>query len=146
MDKFHKIIIIISAAVVVVAASSGFFAGVKYQESRRAAIVRQFAGGQGFGSRGFMTGNGSRAGIRPVSGEIIGSDDKSITIKLADGSTKIVLVSETTLINKASQATRSELVTGGTVLVFGQESSSGIVTAQNIQLNPSSPMKTPTGF
>ncbi len=119
-----------------------FFAGMKYQETKQ---PRFFGGVNGQmmqrGQTG-RTGNGSasggamRNGIRPVSGEIISSDDKSITVKLQDGSSKIVIVAETTDINKADKATKDQLKPGETVAVFGQENSDGSITAQNIQLNP----------
>ncbi len=73
---------------------------------------------------------------RPISGEILSSDDKSITVKLQDGSSKIVLLSDKTQINKATSVTKLDLKSGEKVAVFGSENSDGSVTAQNIQLNP----------
>lgn len=129
--------LIITILLVVFVGGGGFFAGMKYQQSQRG----QFANGQ-FGGRGMMGGanvsgnNGNRMGFRPVNGAIISSDDKSITVKLTDGSSKIVLLSATTVINKANVATKEDLKTGEKVAVFGQTNSDGSVTAQNIQLNP----------
>ncbi len=119
-----------------------FFGGMKYQGSRQPAFNRQaFGGPQGAagmrnsaGGAGMM---GGRAGAnRPVSGDVISTDDTSITVKLPDGSSKIVLVTSTTQINKASQATITDISTGTKVAVFGATNSDGSVTAQNIQLNP----------
>lgn len=73
---------------------------------------------------------------RPVSGEIISSDDKSITVKLQDGSSKIVLFSDKTTINKASEGSKDDLKTGEKVVAYGTENSDGSITAANIQLNP----------
>ncbi|MGB9707094.1 MAG: DUF5666 domain-containing protein [Microgenomates group bacterium] len=117
---------------VIIAAVGGacFFAGIKYQQSRQPAFIRQF-GGQMGGKQGV-----NRLGFRPVNGEIISADEKSITVKLQDGSSKIVIVSENTQINKAAQATKDDLKVGEKVAVFGQENSDGSITAQNIQLNP----------
>lgn len=126
--------IIIPAIVAVVFAAGGFAGGMYYQKSQPQTNSRQF------GARG--TG---RNGFRPVMGNILSSDNKSITVKMADGSSKIVLVSDKTQINKADTATRSELVTGQKVAVFGQENSDGSVTAQSIQLNPMQRGLTPTG-
>src|SRR6185369_11294861 len=81
-------------------------------------------------------GAGGRNGFRPVTGEILNADDKSITVKMMDGSTKIVLLTSTTTYNKAAQASKSDLVTGERVGVFGTANADGSVTAQNIQLNP----------
>ena len=88
--------------------------------------------GQGIGS----TRNGNRMGFRPVSGEVISSDDASFTVKLQDGSSKIVLYSSKSTINKASEATKSDVVPGEKVMVMGTENADGSITAQNIQLNP----------
>jgi len=120
--------------------AGGFFAGMKYQESKRGGGAGQFANGRGgrFGAGAGATGtNGAnRNGFRPVAGDIIAKDATSVTVKLADGSSKIVLVSDKTTINKASTATRDELKVGEKVAVFGTDNSDGSVTAQSIQLNP----------
>lgn len=55
---------------------------------------------------------------------------------MQDGSSKIVLFSDKTEINKAAEATKEDLKVGEKVAVFGTENSDGSVTAQNIQLNP----------
>lgn len=63
-------------------------------------------------------------------------DDKSITVKLQDGSSKIVLLSNTTAYNKSATGAKSDLKTGEKVAVFGTENSDGSVTARDVQLNP----------
>ena len=83
--------------------------------------------------------------MRPVSGEILSVDANSLTVKLPDGSSKIVTFSDTTQINKADKATAADLKTGVTVAVFGTTNSDGSVTAQNIQLNPQIRMMAPNG-
>jgi hypothetical protein len=69
-------------------------------------------------------------------GEIISSDDKSITVKLQDDSSKIILINAKTFINKAQTVDKTELKVGEKVSVFGAENTDGSVTAQNVQLNP----------
>lgn len=135
MKNLNIILIIL----IVVAGVGGFAGGVKYQEGKQRSNFKQFSGNQ----LGARTGNGNRQGFRPVNGEIISSDEESITVKLQDGSSKIVLVSDNTAINKADQASRDELKAGTKVAVFGQENSDGSVTAQSIQLNPI--LRVPTG-
>jgi len=120
--------IIIAILVAIIVGGGAFFGGMKYQQSKQPAFTRQS------GMQGVRTG-ANRAGFRPVNGEIISSDDKSITVKLQDGSSKIVLISDKTEINKAAEATKDDLKTGEKVAVFGQENSDGSVTAQNIQIN-----------
>ena len=124
-------IIITVLILIIVVGGGAFFAGMKYQQGKQTSL-RQFNGAAG--QRNGMGGN--RMGFRPVSGEIISRDDKSITVKLNDGSSKIVFFAGNTSINKADQATKEDLKVGEKVAVIGQENSDGSVTAQNIELNP----------
>lgn len=142
-EKSKKVInksLITTVIVALVVGVAAFWGGMQYSQSRRSAAFRQFADGQGE-PQGFRRGNvaiGNRNGngFRPVNGEIIASDDKSITVKLQDGSSKIIIISDNTQINKAETVSKSDLADGQTVAVFGQENSDGTVTAQSIQLNP----------
>jgi hypothetical protein len=121
---------------VIVTAGGAFFAGMKYQASKSPSFTRQFSNMQ-FGNRiGGNQQNRSRMGGRSVMGEILNQDDKSITVKLPDGSSKIILFSNKTIVNKATEASTTDLKTGEQVAVFGNENSDGSVTAENIQLNP----------
>ncbi len=126
--------IVIAILVAIIVGGGAFFGGMKYQQSKQPSFMRQ----GGTGAQGARTGANNRigAGFRPVNGEILSTDDKSITVKLQDGSSKIVLISDKTEINKAAEATKDDLKTGEKVAVFGQENSDGSVTAQNIQINP----------
>lgn len=122
-------------AVAVLVGAGAFFGGMKYQQGKRPNFARQFGNMPGQAGQAGRTG-GNRTGFRPVNGEIISSDDKSITVKLQDGSSKIVLFSDKTEINKASSGAKEDLKTGEKVMVVGTENSDGSVTAQSIQLNP----------
>ncbi len=125
----------------------GFFGGMKYQQTKTPVFNRGFGMMQGGEQnsngvrRQFAGASGVRMGFRPVSGEIISSDEASITVKLDDGSSKIVMLSNSTAINKAESAAQSELMKGTKVMVFGRENTDGTVDAQNIQLNPINPMQ-----
>jgi len=130
-SKNNLIIIIL---IVVIVGAGAFFAGMKYQESKSIG-QRQLTFGQGSGRIGNGQGGFNR-GMRPVAGEIISSDANSLTVKMQDGSTRIVILSEKTEINKAEKTSKENLKTGQQVAVFGTENSDGSVTAQNIQLNP----------
>jgi len=115
---------------------TGFFAGMKFQENKQSTRSPQFGTEIRARNGGQFQGGQNRSGFRPVAGEIIGSDETSITVKLTDGSSKIIFLSEKTEINKAGTAKRDELVSGERVAVFGTENSDGSVTALTIQLNP----------
>lgn len=130
--KNNYVITVIS---VLVFAGIGFYGGMQYQKGLRGnfgqgAIRNGRTGGTG------MIGAGNREGFRPVNGEIISADDKSITVKLQDDSSKIILINDKTVINKTQTVTKSELKVGEKISVFGSENTDGSVTAQNVQLNP----------
>lgn len=127
---------VVITVVVLIVGVGAFFGGMKYQETKsaRAQSARQFPGGgrQGGNGQGRFGGGAGR----PVVGEILVQDDKSITVKLQDGSSKIVLVSDKTTINKATEASKDDLKTGVRVAATGTENSDGSVTAISIQVNP----------
>lgn len=123
-------IIAIVVIVVLLAGGGGFFAGMKYQQSKSP----RFGNFSGDGVRQFQQRAGS--GLRPVNGEIIGVDDKSITVKLSDNSSKIILLTDTTALNKSTEGSREDLKVGERIAAFGTENSDGSITAANIQLNP----------
>jgi len=127
----NKNIFLVLGLLILVSASA-FYGGMKYQESQPSTFSRQ----GGVGGAGMRQGQGNRTGFRPVNGEIISADEKTITVKLQDGSSKIVLFSDKTTINKAEVAVKTDLKSGVKVAVFGLTNNDGSVTAQNIQLNP----------
>jgi hypothetical protein len=137
--------IIITVLIGIIALGAGFFGGMQYQKSQRLSFGN--ANGQlgmmrqsGAGNMMYRGGAGA-AGARPVMGQIISSDDKSVTVKMQDGSTKIVLLSSSTSINKAAEGTTADLKSGETIAAFGTANSDGSITAQSIQLNPQLRMK-----
>lgn len=129
----------ITLVVAIVFAAGGFFGGIKYQQTKVPSFVSRFGNGQTANGQ-FQRGNGNtnlnRNGFRPVSGEIVSADDKSITVKMQDGSTKIVLLSDATTYSKSSDGQKSDLTVGTQVAVFGSDNSDGSVTAQNVQIDP----------
>jgi hypothetical protein len=134
--KINKEIIIIGLITAVIFGAGGFFAGTKFQQGKRTGFMAQ--GIQGINSQRVGNGQNTPGGFRGgnTSGEIISSDEKSITVKLTDGSSKIILLDDKMQINKASEATRDDLKIGEKVLIMATANSDGSVTAQNIQLNP----------
>lgn len=115
----------------------GFLGGYEYRNYRlnNARIngiggnLQRFVGGtRGTNQNGMMRG--------ATVGSILSMDDKSITVKLNDGSTKIVLFSGSTTFSNTISASKSDLKVGGEVAVFGATNSDGSVTATNVQINP----------
>jgi len=144
MKKILPIIII-----VVIAAAGSFFAGMKYGQSKNSSVLSQ-RGFQNFdnlspeerqqriqqmGTAGVgFRGNREDSGF--ASGEIISKDDKSITIKLPDGGSKIIFYSETTEVGKFVDGSSTDLELGKTVIVNGKTNGDGSITAQSIQMRP----------
>lgn len=131
--------LIITILIVLVGAGAGFFGGMKYRDYQITKQRANFAGGNfqrtGAGAQGTNARLGTVRG-GGVNGNILSADDKGITVKLTDESSKIVLFSATTQINQAAEATKADLKVGTTVAVFGQTNSDGSITAQSIQINP----------
>ncbi|HEX6976770.1 MAG TPA: DUF5666 domain-containing protein [Patescibacteria group bacterium] len=133
MKKYLKYLI--PAVFLIVGLGVGFFGGTKFQQGKVQGVNTQFIPGQQrvrFGGNA----NGNFQALRPVSGEVISADDKSITVKMSDGSTKIVFLSGNTTVEKTDPAQTKDLATGTKVAVFGSTNPDGSVTAQNIQINP----------
>jgi len=123
------------AILIVIFAVGGFFAGIKYQQGKSGSYS---SSGTDQGGRGqFAQRRGGQSGaFRPTTGEIVGADATTMTVKLQDGSTKLVLLSDKTQINKAEKATKDDLKNGVQVAVFGTTNADGSITAQTVQLNP----------
>lgn len=127
---------IMTIIVALIVGGAAFFGGMQYQKTQSSSPMQgQFRGPNGGGQQGvFQGGSGNRQGMTPVSGEIISQDDASITVKMQDGSSKIVILSDDTSINKSSEGSKSDLKTGETITAFGTSNSDGSITAQNVSI------------
>lgn len=150
----NKLITIVIATTVVVGAGA-FFGGMRYAESKsprrlsqadfqnlqnlspeeRQRRFQELGANAAGGFRGGPMG-GQRGGGGFTVGGIIAKDDKSITIKLRDGGSKIVFFSDSTEITKSASGGVSDLEVGKNISVNGTANSDGSVTAQSIQLRP----------
>jgi ribosomal protein S1 len=126
--KNNLFLVITTTLIIAVAA---FFGGIKYQQSK------QPSRGDFQAMRGARQGlpGSLQSGTEVVRGEIISQDEESVTVKLPDESSKIVLISENTKINKATEAAPDDLTVGEQVMVFGKKNSDGIISAAQVQLN-----------
>ncbi|MFH1423506.1 MAG: hypothetical protein ABIG29_00930 [Candidatus Nealsonbacteria bacterium] len=141
-------------ALILVVSGGAFYGGMKYQQSKsslgnfsrqnfqnlseeqRQQMFQGNAGaslGQGIGSRG--------AGSGFLSGEVIAKDNQSLTLKMTDGSSKIIFFSGSTEISKTAQGTANDIEIGKQIMITGEQNSDGSYTAKTIQLSPSSMMR-----
>ena len=153
MNKIIPVVI----AVVVVVGGGAFFGGMKYAESKsprggfaqadfqnlqnlspeeRQQRLQELGANAGAGFRGGAVGSQRGGGGGLTSGEIISKDEKSVTVKLQDGGSKIIFLSDSTQITKSATGALSDLEVGKNISVNGTANSDGNVTAQSIQLRP----------
>lgn len=78
---------------------------------------------------------GAPGGFGSTEGEIISIDEKSVTVKLSDGSSKIILLSTSTEFSNFEEAKKEDLKSGIKISVFGKSNTDGSLTADRIQLN-----------
>lgn len=118
--------------VLVISLATGFYGGMVYQKRQTRSRLDQFNIQRGQ----FPFGQNSRfnTSTRPVNGEIIRKDNDSLTIKLRDGSTKIILLTSKTDISKSARAKVEDLKESQTVFIIGQENSDGSIIAETIQI------------
>ena len=122
--------IIIAIAVVIIVAGS-FYGGMVYAKSQSV---------RGFNPQSFRTGQGDNRNANGISmGDIIAKDDKSITIKLTNGSSKIIFYSDTTEISKFVSGTTQDLEIGQSINITGAANQDGSLTATTIQIRPVQP-------
>lgn len=145
----NKIIIPVVVAAVVFGAA-GFFGGMQFQKSQAQNGFRNFAAGNFSGQAGQAGNlarrngqNAAQAGL--ANGDIIAKDDKSITIKLRDGGSKIVFYSEVSQFAKQTSGTADDLAVGTPVVVQGSANSDGSITAQSISIRSAGLIPGPDG-
>jgi hypothetical protein len=126
----------ITIVVAVVVGVAAFFGGTMYQKSQMPANGEQFSQasfqrGQGVGVQGGTFRRTGGAGNTTM-GDIVSIDDKSMIVKLQDGSSKIVNLSDKTNFSKTSTAAKTDFKVGDKVTAFGTAASDGSITAQMV--------------
>jgi hypothetical protein len=127
-------------------AGLSFFAGTRYQlgktdsstklSNARGGQNSQRTGGTPMGASNKMGQNGTQSnGL--VNGEITAKDEQSLTVKLKDGSTKIIIVADSTSYKVSSDASAADLSVGETVTIVGTSNTDGSVTAKTVTVGES---------
>jgi hypothetical protein len=138
----NKKMFAIVIAVIIVAGGGGFYGGMKYEQglavAQRSQMARQFGANGNISS---VPGGRVGGGQGFTNGQIIAKDDKSITVKLRDGGSKIIFFSDTTKIAKTADGSSADLQIGENATVAGNSNSDGSITASSIQLQPAIPVR-----
>ncbi|MFA6253025.1 MAG: hypothetical protein WCV69_02040 [Patescibacteria group bacterium] len=129
--------LLITFALVIFVAGLAFYGGMTYGVSKNSNL-------RGPGNFDRANFSGQNMGNRQVdsgftNGEILSKDDQSITIKLRDGGSKIVLLSASTTVSKMTAGSLEDLSSGSNVMVTGTSNSDGSLSAKSIQLSPALP-------
>lgn len=124
--------IAIVAVIVILVGAGSFYAGMQYASSQKRGFGNMPGDFQPQRMGNRQNGAGQNGGF--ASGEVISKDDKSITIKLRDGGSKIIFISEKTTVGKMSTGTISDVAQGANVTIMGTANTDGSITAQTVQL------------
>ena len=126
----NKITTIIIGLILIVVS---FYGGTRYAQSKTNTSSASTVRNSQFATRGtrFNSGAGGFA-----TGEIISKDDKSITLKIRDGGSKIIFVSSGTSVTKSVSGKIEDLKIGENIMVQGQNNSDGSITAESLQIRP----------
>jgi len=88
------------------------------------------------GGFGMMANKGGMHGMRPASGTVQSTNDKTIIIKDDDNNTTTITIDDNTKYSKdRADAKLSDIKTGDTIAVFGKLTDNK-VTAKHVMINP----------
>lgn len=145
---------ILPAVLLIAGLMAGFSGGYYFKTYQQNSLRNNFRNGStGANGQRFMPGvNGTTSGSQnrgmmfggAVEGDIISMDDKSVTVKLTDGSSKIILFSDQTIYSSNILAKKTDLKQDNKIMVFGKANTDGSITADRIQLNPINQQVIPT--
>ncbi len=144
----HKKFLIWAIIIAAVAAGLGFASGSAFEKQKAAKggfanggghMVRTGGpGGKYFfrGGAGGQLSGGERIAGGFAAGQILNVNSDNIVIAMPDGSTKIVLLSGSTKIDKSVSGSQSDLKSGESVFVSGTPNSDGSMSANSIDIRP----------
>lgn len=129
-------IVIACAVTAIVTGGAGFWGGTRYSGERRTMMRVQNTEGRPYGNRVTQGGPSAPMGQRSTAGEVTAKDDKSITVKMNDGSSRMIILSDKTTYRTSEESSLDVITVGTKVAVFGESSNDGSMTAASIEINP----------
>ena len=142
-EKIYKKHLTVWIIVTVVLVGIAYYGGDKHGQSVAQATQSQMRAQGGAG--GTRAGGRFGSGAGMISGSVLSKDDTSMTIKMRDGSSRIVLYTASSQILKSAAGTAGDVGVGSQISVQGTQNSDGSVTAQMIQIRPNMPAGTTPG-
>jgi len=116
-------------AIAVVGALVFFYAGAKYEKHKLGAL-------------GLLVNKSTSkktTAVNSIKGTVTAKDDKSVTLKMADGSTKTIAFSANMTFGKTGTGTASEIFIGELVVIAGENNADGTFIPTNIRASKKSP-------
>jgi len=135
MKKNPIAVVVIVAIIVGVIA---FYAGTVVGKGSSSSLSGRRNFNPSGNGAGFARNGGANGGF-VVNGEILKQDATSITVKMRDGTSRIVFLSGTTTVQKTVAGSVSDLAVGEQVMVTGKQGSDGTVAAETVQIRPAIP-------
>lgn len=135
---------IISGIVGIIILAGAFYGGMVYGGNNVRASVNSRGTSfnqNGLNSRGGMINARNTGGF--INGQIISKDNKSITVALLGGGSKIIFLDSNTKILKSVNGTTTDLATNIEVSITGTPNADGSISAQSIQIRPTMPTPKP---
>lgn len=129
-------LIIVGVLALLIGGGGGFYGGMQYEKGKQPTRAT-FRNGNflgGFNVNGRIRGAGAFGGV--VRGEVTSVNGTTMTVKLADGSSKIVILGGSTTVGKTTTGTTADVAVGQTVAATGTTNGDGSVTATTIEINP----------
>ncbi len=141
---------IIGTVILVVACLLSFNLGIYYTKKTGTQRNQDFSqnnfgrsqNGLGDGNQRFQNGGGpgvmnsegrSQMG-RMTAGEVLSIDGSSMTVKLRDGGSRLILLSNDTKVSKSIDGQTSDIKQGQNVVVNGSSNQDGSLVAESVQL------------
>lgn len=157
MKNLKQMFPISTIIISLIALAIGFTSGFIYQKSKTPSFARngqfQMAGGNNsnrIGNKGIkgstgnqIAGQGQRSFAKETIGEITSVDSSSITVKTNDGSSKIIMISDSTTVNQATKVDKNSLKVGSQISISGDQNTDGTVTGKIININSATTIVTP---
>ncbi|MDD2697022.1 MAG: hypothetical protein PHE52_02600 [Candidatus Pacebacteria bacterium] len=131
--------------IIIIIAGGSFYGGMKYGQSKSSSgnfSVQNFQNLSPEQRQQLFQGNAGgnfsvrRGGAGFLSGEVIGKDEQSLTLKTSDGGSKIVFLSASTTVSEMTEGSINDIVVGEQITITGTQNSDGSYTAQTIQKRP----------